>query len=53
MRRFTRFVVAASVCVGAVLALDGTVSASPPAIYVVKDGDSLGRIARKLGVALP
>jgi LysM repeat protein len=53
MRRFTRFVVAASVCLGAVLAVDSTVSASPPAIYVVKDGDSLGRIARKLGVALP
>jgi LysM repeat protein len=29
------------------------VIASPPAIYVVKDGDSLGRIAQKLGVALP
>lgn len=53
MRRFTRFVVAASVCVGTVLAVDSTVSASPPAIYVVKDGDSLGRIAQKLGVGLP
>ncbi|HZB42781.1 MAG TPA: LysM peptidoglycan-binding domain-containing protein, partial [Ilumatobacter sp.] len=27
--------------------------AAPPAVYVVKEGDSLSRIAKKLGVTLP
>jgi LysM repeat protein len=30
-----------------------TAQAAPPAVYVVKEGDSLGRIAQKLGVKLP
>ena len=32
---------------------DITAHAAPPGVYVVKDGDSLGRIATKLGVKLP
>src|SRR4051794_7779313 len=53
MSRFTRVVVAA-ILSSATISLSVTPAhAAPPAVYVVKDGDSLGGIAQKLGVKLP
>ena len=53
MSRFTRVVVAAILSTSTISLTVSTAHASPPAVYVVKEGDSLGRIAQKLGVALP
>ena len=53
MSRFTRVVVAAILSTATISLTVSTAHASPPAVYVVKEGDSLGRIAQKLGVALP
>jgi LysM repeat protein len=53
MSRFTRVVVAAILSTATISLTVSTAHAAPPAVYVVKEGDSLGRIAQKLGVALP
>jgi LysM repeat protein len=53
MSRFTRVVVATILSTAPISLTVSTAHASPPAVYVVKQGDSLGRIAQKLGVALP
>jgi LysM repeat protein len=53
MSRFTRVVVAAILSTATISLTVQTAHASPPAVYVVKEGDSLGRIAQKLGVRLP
>ena len=53
MSRFTRVVVAAILSTATISLTVSTAHATPPAVYVVKEGDSLGRIALKLGVKLP
>ena len=53
MSRFTRVVVAAILSTATISLTVPTAHATPPAVYVVKEGDSLGRIAQKLGVRLP
>jgi LysM repeat protein len=53
MSRFTRVVVAAILSTATISLTVQTAHATPPAVYVVKEGDSLGRIAQKLGVRLP
>ena len=53
MSRFTRVVVAAVLTTATISLTVQTAHATPPAVYVVKEGDSLGRIAQKLGVRLP
>jgi LysM repeat protein len=53
MSRFTRVVVAAILSTATITLTVSPAHASPPSVYVVKEGDSLGRIAQKLGVALP
>ena len=53
MSRFTRVVVAAILSTATISLTVSTAHATPPAVYVVKEGDSLGRIALKLGVRLP
>jgi LysM repeat protein len=53
MSRFTRVVVAAILSTATISLTVSSAHAAPPAVYVVKEGDSLGRIAQKLGVALP
>ena len=53
MSRFTRVVVAAILSTATISLTVSTAHAAAPSVYVVKDGDSLGRIAQKLGVALP
>jgi LysM repeat protein len=53
MSRFTRVVVAAVLSTATISLTVQTAHATPPAVYVVKEGDSLGRIAQKLGVRLP
>ena len=53
MSRFTRVVVAAILSTTTISLTVSTAHATPPAVYVVKEGDSLNRIAQKLGVALP
>src|SRR4026207_615761 len=53
MSRFTRVVVAAILPTATISLTVSTAHATPPAVYVVKEGDSLSRIAQKLGVALP
>ena len=52
MSRFRRVVVALSISVAALSAPDAIVRAAPPGVYVVKQGDSLSRIAEKLDVRL-
>src|SRR6478752_1629127 len=57
MSRFNRVVLVAALSVSTISATtalsDSIAHAAPPAVYVVKQGDSLGRIAQKLGVKLP
>ena len=53
MSRFTRVFVAAILSTTTISLTVSTAHAGPPAVYVVKEGDSLGRIAQKLGVGLP
>ena len=53
MSRFTRVLVAAILSTATISLTVSTAHAGPPAVYVVKEGDSLGRIAQKLGVGLP
>jgi len=53
MSRFTRVVVAAILSSATISLTVTPAHAAPPAVYVVKEGDSLGRIAQKLGVKLP
>src|SRR5215813_1889980 len=53
MSRFTRVVVAVALSTATISFTVSTAHATPPAVYVVKEGDSLGRIAQKLGVKLP
>jgi LysM repeat protein len=53
MSRFTRVVVAAILSTATITLTVSPAHASPPSVYVVKEGDSLGRIAQKLGIALP
>jgi LysM repeat protein len=53
MSRFTRVVVAAILSTATISLSVSTAHATPPAVYVVKEGDSLGRIALKLGIKLP
>src|SRR6187399_849825 len=53
MSRFTRVVVAAILSTATISLTVTPAHAAPPAVYVVKEGDSLSRIAQKLGVKLP
>src|SRR6188768_4111382 len=53
MSRFTRVVVAAILSSATISLTVSPAHAAPPAVYVVKEGDSLSRIAQKLGVKLP
>jgi LysM repeat protein len=53
MVRLTRVVVALSISLAALGSSAVTTHAAPPGVYVVKQGDSLSRIADKLGVELP
>jgi LysM repeat protein len=53
MSRFTRVVVAAILSSATISLTVTPAHAAPPGVYVVKEGDSLGRIAQKLGVKLP
>ena len=53
MSRFTSVVVAAILSTATISLTVTTAHAAPPAVYVVKEGDSLSRIAQKLGVKLP
>jgi len=53
MSRFTRVVVAAILSSATISLTVSPAHAAPPGVYVVKEGDSLGRIAQKLGVKLP
>jgi LysM repeat protein len=53
MSRFTRVAVAAILSTATISLTVSTTHAAPPPVYVVKEGDSLSRIAQKLGVALP
>ena len=53
MSRFTRVVVAAILSTATISLTVTTAHAAPPAVYVVKEGDSLSRIAQKLGIKLP
>src|SRR5262245_4739238 len=53
MARLTRVVVAAILSTATICLTIDTAHASPPTVHVVKEGDSLGRIAQKLGIALP
>lgn len=53
MSRFSRVVVAAILSTATISLTVSTAQAAPPAVYVVKEGDSLGRIAQKLGIKLP
>ena len=53
MSRFTRVFVAAILSTTTICLTVSTAHAGPPPVYVVKEGDSLGRIAQKLGVGLP
>jgi LysM repeat protein len=53
MVRLTRVVVALSISLATFGLSSVTTHAAPPAVYVVKQGDSLSRIADKLGVGLP
>ena len=52
MSRFTSVVVAAILSTATISLPVTTAQAAPPAVYVVKEGDSLSRIAQKLGVKL-
>jgi LysM repeat protein len=53
MSRFTSVVVATILSTATISLPVTTAHAAPPAVYVVKEGDSLSRIAQKLGVKLP
>src|SRR4029078_13632272 len=53
MSRFTRVVVAAILSSATISLTVSTAHAAPPAVYVVKEGDSLSRIAQKLGLPPP
>ena len=53
MSRFTRVVVAAILSTATISPTVSTAHATLPAVYVVKEGDLLGRIALKLGIKLP
>ena len=53
MSRLTRVVVAVILSTTTISLAVSSVDAAPPAVYVVKEGDSLSRIAQKLGVELP
>ncbi len=53
MVRLSRVVVALSISLASFGMSGITTHAAPPGVYVVKEGDSLSRIADKLGVELP
>ena len=53
MSRLTRVAVAAILSTATISLTVSPAHAAPPAVYVVKEGDSLSRIAKKLGVTLP
>src|SRR5262245_50996984 len=53
MSHLNRVVVAATISIATLCVSVESVYATPPAVYVVKQGDSLNGIARKLGVKLP
>jgi peptidoglycan endopeptidase LytE len=53
MPRYSRVALALTLSVATFGMSEVTAHAAPPGVYVVKEGDSLGRIASKLGVTLP